>query len=136
MKSDPKNDQIGNRIRTITSDIRRYMEKRFELMLLGFGKYFSKWMAISVQRLAGAFFLLVGLCFMLFALAIYLGNLLGSESIGYVIVSIPLFVFGLLCMYLKPRRLFNELQQRFEAEVIEALEQNTEHKQQQIESSE
>jgi hypothetical protein len=123
MKSNKITDQVGQKIRGITSDIKRYIEKRMELGLLNAGEYFSKWIAITVQRSAGVLLLAGGLCFLLVALAIYLGELLNSPSLGYVIVSIPLLIFGGLFMSLKPRRLFDELQERFEAEVIEAVEE-------------
>lgn len=122
MKSDKVTDQVGQKLRGITADIKRYVEKRLELVMLNAGEHFSKWMAISVQRSAGVLLLVGGICFLLVALAIYLGDLLDSESMGYVIVSIPLLVLGGLFMSLKPRRLLHELQQRFEKEVIEAVE--------------
>lgn len=116
-------DQVGQKLRGITSDIKRYIEKRLELILLNAGEHFSKWMAIMVHRSAGVLLIAAGVCFLLVALAIYLGNLLGSQSLGYVIVSIPLLVLGGLFMSLKPRNLLHELQKRFEIEVIEAVEE-------------
>ncbi|MCW9707242.1 phage holin family protein [Fodinibius salsisoli] len=123
MKSDKVTDQVGQKLRSITTDLKRYVEKRLELVMLNAGEHFSRWMAISVQRSAGALLLVGGICFLLFALAIYLGNLLGSESLGYVLVSIPLLILGGLFMSLKPQSLLHELQERFEAEVIEAVEE-------------
>lgn len=123
MKSEKVTDQMGQKLRSITSDIKRYVETRLELMLLHSGEHFSRWIAISVQRTAGAMLLLGGVCFLLVALAIYLGSLLGSNSLGFMIVSIPLLIFGILFMYLKPKSLLEGLQERFEAEVIEAIEQ-------------
>lgn len=114
---------MSQKIRGITSDIKRYIEKRLELILLNTGEHFSKWMAIMVHRSAGVLLVAGGICFLLVALAIYLGELLNSPSLGYVIVSIPLLLFGGLFISLKPRKLLHELQERFEAEVIEAVEE-------------
>ena len=133
MKSEKETDQIGQRLRGITADLKRYIEKRIELMMLSSGEYFSKWVAMSVHRTAGAMFILLGISFLFVALAIYIGDLLGNPSLGYVIVSLPLFILGFSFLYLKPRRLFEELQNRFEVELIEAVEQNGEAKPKRLE---
>jgi hypothetical protein len=92
--------------------------------MLNVGEAISGLMAASIQRGIGVFLLLGGLCFFLFALAIYLGDLLESRSLGYVIVSLPLLLVGGLFMYLKPKSVFKQLQHRFENEVIKSIEQN------------
>ena len=124
MKSDKYKDQFGKRLRSITSDLKLYLEKRIELTVLNIGEAISGIMAASVQRGIGVFLLLGGLCFLLFALAIYLGDLLDSRSLGYVIVSLPLLLVGGLFMYLKPKSVFKQLQHRFDDEVIKSIEQN------------
>ena len=124
MKSEKHKDQFGKRLRSITSDLKLYLEKRIELTVLNIGEAISGIMAASVQRGIGVFLLLGGLCFLLFALAIYLGDLLDSRSLGYVIVSLPLLLVGGLFMYLKPKSVFKQLQHRFEDEVIKSIEQN------------
>jgi len=129
-------DQLGQRLRAISADLKLYFEKRIELMMLNTGEYVSGWMAASIQRSVGAFLLLGGLCFLLVALAIYLGNLLESESLGFVLVSLPLLLVGGLFMYLKPKGLFERLQQQFESEVIKAISQDGEMEQKKIESTE
>jgi hypothetical protein len=124
MKTDKHKDQLGKRLRSITSDLKLYLEKRIELTMLNVGEAISGLMAASIQRGIGVFLLLGGLCFLLFALAIYLGDLLESRSLGYVIVSLPLLLVGGLFMYLKPKSVFKQLQHRFENEVIKSIEQN------------
>lgn len=124
MKSQNATDKVGQKLRSITDDIKRYIEKRIELMMLSSGEYISKWMAISVYRSAGVMLLMGGLCFVLLAIAIYLESVIGIPGLGFIIVSIPLFIFGALFVCLKPIRLFEELQERFETELIEAVEQN------------
>jgi hypothetical protein len=136
MNKDKKQDQLGQRLRTISADLKLYFEKRLELVMLNTGEYVSGWMAASILKVAGALLLLVGVCFLLVALAIYLGSLLGSESLGYVVVSLPMLIAGLLFIYLKPKGVFKQLQQHFEAEVIEAIEQNGKIEQKKIESVE
>lgn len=136
MKSDKATDKVGQKLRAIVADIKRYVEKRIELVMLNSGEYFSHWIAVSVQRTTGALLLLGGVCFVLVALAIYLGNLIGSQSLGFLIVSIPLFVVGLSFIYLKPRRVFDTLQQSFEEEMIKAVEGNSKREHKKLESAE
>ncbi len=124
MSNDKNSDQLGKRLRTITADLKLYLEKRIELTMLNIGEMVSGLMAASVQRGIGVFLLLGGVCFLLFALAIYIGNLLNSRSLGYVVVSIPLLLVGLMFLYLKPNSVFEQIQQRFEDEVIKSIEEN------------
>lgn len=138
MRSDKatNTDKVGEKLRSIVADIKRYVEKRIELILLNSGEHFSYWVAVSVQRTTGALLLLVGVCFVLVALAIYLGSLIGSQSFGFLIVSIPLFIIGLSCIYLKPKGVFDTLQESFEEEIIKAVEGGREREQKKIESTE
>lgn len=121
-----KTDQISQRFKTITGDLKLYVEKRIELLLLNIGEQYSQWIAQSLQKLTGLFLLFGGLVFLLIALALYLGEVLNSPSLGYILVSLPLFITGLLFFYLKPRSLAENLQRHFESELVNALTPNGE----------
>lgn len=125
--SDKQTDQLGKRFRTITGDLRLYIEKRIELLLLNIGEQYSRWMAESIQKITGIFLLFGALVFLLVALAIFLGELLNSPSLGYLIVSLPLVITGLFFYYLKPKSFTENLQHHFEAELIRAISQNGEN---------
>ena len=114
-------DRLGQRFKTITADLKLYIEKRIELFLLNVGEHTSRLMAESIQKIAGILLLFGGLVCLVVALAIYLGDVLGNESLGYVIVSLPLLIMGLLFFYLKPDSLRQNLQGHFESEFIKAL---------------
>ncbi len=124
--SEKKTDQLGKRFRTITGDLKLYIEKRIELLLLNIGEQYSQWMAESVQKLLGALLIFGAIVFVLVAVAIYLGELLGQPGFGYLIVSLPLFIIGLFFFYLKPKSLSENLQLHFESELIKALTKNGE----------
>lgn len=124
--SETNKEQIGARFKTITNDIKLYVEKRIELLLLNMGEQYSKWIAQSIQKATGLFLLFGAVVFLLIALAIYLGEVTGNPSLGYVIVSIPFFVFGMLFYYLKPKSMVETLQRHFESELVDALNQNGE----------
>lgn len=125
--SDKQSDQLGKRFRTITGDLKLYIEKRIELLLLNIGEQYSRWMAESIQKLTGILLLFGASVFLLVALAIYLGELLGRPSLGYVIVSLPLVVTGIFLVYLKPKSFTEKLQEQFESELIRALGENGEN---------
>jgi hypothetical protein len=112
-------DKIGHRIKNITADLKRYIEKNIELMTLKAGEKIAGIAAQSVQRLAGATFIFGALIFLLIALALFLGRLIGSLSLGFVIVSVPFLVGGWLLINLKPRSLTRRLQSEFEKEIID-----------------
>lgn len=122
--TDRTSDRIGDRLKTISADLKNYIEKRAELLLLNIGEQVSGWMAETTHRLTGIFLLFGGFSFLLVALAIYLGELLGNRSLGYVLVSVPLLVLGFLFYFLKPKSMLESLKDRFEEDFIEALSQN------------
>ncbi|MDX1637891.1 MAG: phage holin family protein [Balneolaceae bacterium] len=112
---------MKKRLKAISSDLKMYVEKRVELLLLNIGEQFARIMAESVQKVTGLLLLSGAVIFLLVALAIYLGTLLDSESLGYVLVSVPLVIIGLLFYYLKPRGMVKQLQNHFEREIIRAI---------------
>lgn len=120
---DPHTDQLGQRLKGISADLKRYIEKRIELLTLNIGEHISRWIAQSVQKVMGVLLLITALGFLLFALAIYLGEVLGSRSLGYVIVALPMIVAGCMFYYLKPRAMTERLQNLFESELIRAIEE-------------
>lgn len=124
--SEKQKDQLGKRFKTITGDLKLYVEKRIELLLLTIGEQYSQWMAESIQRLTGIFLVFGAFVFILIAAAIYLGELLGRPSLGYLIVSIPLLVAGLFFYSLRSKVMAENLQQHFESELVKALTQNGE----------
>ena len=114
-------DQLGKRFRAITADLKLYIEKRAELLLLSVGEQYSRWFAESLQRLSGLVMLFGAFVFLLVALAVYLGEVLNNPSLGYVIVSFPLILFGILFYNLRPRSMTMNLQDHFEEELIKAI---------------
>lgn len=121
MREEETSDRLGKRLRILTADIKLYVEKRAELLMLNAGEQLANWFAQTIDRLTGIFLLLAGVVFMLVSLAIYLGNLLGSASLGYLLVSLPLAVAGAVLLYLRPRFVVDRIQKEFESELLRAL---------------
>lgn len=121
MRDDQTTDRLSERLKTITADLKLYVEKRVELLLLNVGEQMASWFAQSIQRISGILLVLGGVVFLLVALAIYLGELLGSQSLGYVLVSLPLLIAGLVLIYVRPRSVIERIQRQFESELLGAL---------------
>lgn len=126
--SDGPTDRIGQRIKHITVDLKRYVEKRLELVAINIGEQSARMIAESTQRIAGLIFLFGALVFLLIALALYIGTLLGSRSLGFVIVSVPFLICGYLFFNLKPRSFTRKLQTEFEEELVEILKSDKDRK--------
>ena len=125
MKPEKILKQLAKRLRIISVDLKLFVEKRIQLAMLNVGEHFSAWIATASQTITAAVILLLGLCFLLVALAIFLSNLLEIESIGYVIVAAMLFIVGFCFLYFKPMGMFKKLQQHLESEVIDAVNKTT-----------
>lgn len=115
-------DKIGQRIRNITADLKRYIEKRVELLAITVGEHYSELGAKAIQKGAGVFLLAVAFVLLLVALAEWIGALLESQPLGYVIVSVPLIVIGWLMYQLKPESLNKKLQDELDADVVRLLD--------------
>ncbi len=108
------NDGVNKEtFRRLSSELRRYVEKRIELFATEMTGQFSIMASITVLRTVGLVILLFGVLFLLLALAWYLGNLLGSISLGFLLASVPLFVAGIALVLLRPRRLFHRVRLQF-----------------------
>lgn len=117
-------DRIGQRVKHITAEVKRYAEKRLELIVLSIGEQYTRYIAESIQKIAGLVFLFGALVFLLFALALYLGTLLNSLALGFVIVSLPLLLTGFLFLNLKPRSITNKLKNEFEEELLNVFKED------------
>lgn len=119
-------DKLGARLKSITNEIKLYLEKRIELTLIGVWEQVSGMLAQTIHITAGFALLLVSLIFLFTALAIYLGNLVDSEALGYVLVSVPIIITGFLFLSLKPASLTEKIQNYFEQEILKALKKDDE----------
>lgn len=128
MRHNGSSDNISERIKHITADLKRYIEKRLELMVINIGEQYARWIAESIQRITGMVFLFGGLMFLMVALAFYVGALLDSISLGFIIASIPLFITGYLFFNLIPEGISENLRADFEEELISIFRADKEHK--------
>ncbi|MTI87995.1 MAG: hypothetical protein FH748_08510 [Balneolaceae bacterium] len=116
-------DQIGERVKHITNDLKQYLEKRFELFILSASDRIAFLVGRYIQKMAGYSVLFIGLVFALLALALYLGDLLESQPLGYLIVSAPMVLIGIVLVFSKPSAIASRIQQQLTAEVLEGLKE-------------
>ena len=99
--------------RRLSTELRRYIEKRIELIATEMNGQFSMMASITVLRTVGFVILLFAVLFLLFALAWYLGDLLGNISLGFLLASVPLLIAGITLVLLRPRRLLHRIRLQF-----------------------
>lgn len=112
---------------SLKNDIHEYIEKRIQLVTFVIAEQISLIIANSFQRLLGMLMLSGAICFLFFALAIYLGNLLNSLSAGFAIVSVPLLIGGLLFFNKKSKKITEKIQAEIIGKVMENFESKKEN---------
>jgi len=109
--------QDENQKESLTDEIRAYVEKRVQLLILTISERISNIIAHSIQRLMGLVLLGFALYFIFLALGFYLGELLGNYSYGFAIVSSPFLLIGLILLKRKSKRITEKIQ----ADLIEKM---------------
>lgn len=102
---------------SLTNEIRSYVEKRTQLLILTITERVSHVIAHSLQRLMGMILLGFALYFVCLALGFYLGELLGNYSYGFGIVSLPFLLVGFILLKRKSKRVTEKIQ----ADIIEKM---------------
>jgi len=110
-------------LKGITKDLRRYVEKRLELLVLAISERVSYILADSIQRIIGILLFAGGLFFLWFALGFYLGSLVESLALGFLICSVPLIIAGLIFIRFKPKSITEKIQAGMMHEIILSLDQ-------------
>lgn len=113
-----------NRFRTISNDLRRYIEKQTELVLLEVVDRVSLLMTRSLHKLMGLVFILVAYVFLMVALALYIGPLLGHVSYGYLVVAGLTAILGSTLVAILPRGFVRRVQAGWVNLVFEAISRN------------
>ncbi len=101
-----------SRFRKVPGDVKLLVEKRMELWALNIGELITGLLAESIYRLTGVVMLAVSGLLLLIAVASFVGELVGNESLGYVIVAAPFLLLGLLFANKRPRFIIARTQQQ------------------------
>jgi hypothetical protein len=116
-------------LKSLSDDVKRYIEKRLELFTLTVSEHVSFILADSMQKLIGILLLACGFLIAWFGLSYYLSELVGSYSLGFFISSLPLLLGGFIFLKLKPKSVTRMIQAGIIHEVMLSFE-NLEKKQQ------
>ncbi|MCC5906571.1 MAG: hypothetical protein JJU13_10205 [Balneolaceae bacterium] len=101
-------------------EIREYIEKRIEYVAINLSEQLSLMIAHSFQRLIGVLLLTMAFFFVWFAFGFYLSGLVDSQSAGFALASLPLFLLGFIFFNNKSKR----VTERIQAELIGKVIQN------------
>ncbi|MFO8029931.1 MAG: phage holin family protein [Cyclonatronaceae bacterium] len=105
-------DSLSSRLKKLPGELKALMEKRIELFSLEMGEHISGLIAHAMYRLAGIVFLALGLILILFGLSSLIGGFLESQSLGYIVVSAPMIILGLMFFFRRPRSMVVSTQGR------------------------
>jgi hypothetical protein len=137
MPGDPSHKEPG--FKRLSEDVKRYVEKRLELFTLTVSEQVSFILADSLQRLIGILLLTCGLLIAWFGLSYLVSELVGSNSLGFFIGSLPLLIGGLVFIKVKPKFITRAIQSGIIHEVMlsfEDLEKKQQEKKERIEEEE
>lgn len=110
--------------KSLGKDVSLYIEKRIQLMTITIAEQTSLIVAQSVQKLLGLFILSSALLFVWIGFSFLLGDLVQSTALGFVLASLPLFLFGGLFARSKSKSLTERIQVEIITKVMEGVEES------------
>ena len=114
-------DDLEESIRRLPQEIRKYIEKRVELLFMELSSEFSTMIAQSVYKTIGTIFLSLALILLLFSLSIYLGELFHNQSLGYLLTSLPILIVGLLLVSLRPKFILKKIKRQVYTAMLKSI---------------
>ncbi|MEX0594367.1 MAG: hypothetical protein WD115_06290 [Balneolaceae bacterium] len=128
-RGDKKNDETESTdegsIKEMLEDARIYLEKRIELLMLGFVERFTFLLADAVQRLAGLVIFTLGAFFFWFAFSFIVSDWVGSTAIGFLLTSLPLLLAGGMFLWIQPGRVRRAIQAGMIRQFLRAFDDST-----------
>lgn len=116
----------GSTKKSMTGEVRQYVEKRLELFSLTIAEQVSRILAESFQKLLGLFILSFAIFFFWFAIGFWVGELVGSISAGFAISAVPLFLVGFFLLKKTSRRITEKVQSELISKVIDEFDSDQE----------
>ncbi len=116
-------DSFFSRFRKVPEDVKLLVEKRMELFSLRMAELFTRMVTESIYRVTGIVLMAVSGLLLLFALATYVGELIGNESLGFVIVAAPFLLLGLLFAAKRPKFVIRRTQNQMMEQFYQALQE-------------
>ena len=115
-------DQLAQRIKQVSNELKGYVETRIELLILNLSDKGTLWLGDLIQHTFNLVILGTGLLFGLIALGFYLGELFNSMPAGFGLIGGILVLIGLILILSKPKNISRKIQSQIMHDVIEALD--------------
>lgn len=112
---------ITERLRKLPGEVKLLIEKRAELLALNISELITDTITKMIYKIAGGILMLIGLFFLLHTLAIFLGELLESMPLGYLIVSMTVILVGLLLYSLNPKGIVKGTKEKIKEPLDETI---------------
>jgi hypothetical protein len=106
----------------IADNLRLYIEKRVELFALTIAEQVSAIAANTIQKMIGILLLAGAAFFAWFALGFFVGEWLNSIGLGFLIVSVPLFIAGYIFLKMKSVSFTEKIQSEMIAKTMDSME--------------
>ncbi|PWN06671.1 phage holin family protein [Rhodohalobacter mucosus] len=104
------NNSQHNEAQNLTAGVKLYIEKRVELFTLTVAEQVSLIAAQSIQKIIGLLLLAGALFFLWFALGFLVGDWIDNTGLGFLIMSVPLFVAAFIFAKNKSEKLTGSIQ--------------------------
>lgn len=117
-----ENAKDNNEKSGLTTEVRLYVEKRIELFSIEVAEKVSLLVAHSVQKLIGVLILAGAIFFLWFAFGFFISDLVGNHALGFLLSTIPLFLFGFILSKHKSKKLTEKIQADIVGKVMEKFE--------------
>lgn len=119
----PREKTSSNRI-SPGPDIRQYVENRIELFSLSVAEQIAMTVSTSIQKFVGLLFLSFGAVFLWIALGFFLGELLNSQALGFLLAALPLLILGFI-LYSRSSK---SLEEKIQTDIIKKIAVDFDHK--------
>lgn len=115
-------DKLLERIRRMPHDVRQFVEKRLELFMIESGEKLANTLATFASTVVTGIVTMLGLFFLLLALAFYIGEVLGSTAAGFAIVGTLVLVTALVIHLLAPSLIEEKVREQIGRQFLESSE--------------
>ena len=100
---------MNESIKELARDLKDYIELRFDWIALNASEVLSHLVSIVLQKIFAIILLGIALFFLMFALAQFLGNLMGNPIFGFLSIGSVLLLLSILFLSNTPRFIFNRM---------------------------
>ena len=102
---------MNESIKELVRDLKDYIELRFDWIVLNASEVLSHLVSMVLQKVFAILMLCISLLFLMFALAQYVGDLMGNPVFGYLSIGFVLLLLGIFFLSNTPRFIFGRMKE-------------------------